>query len=174
MRCNWKRDFVRARAAGLALLLLLAPGCGFVGNLLGARSVTVELANEGEYPIEVEVYYHDDQDVLSDLIDDVGTLRTFTVPPGQTTTFSLSCDDLQAIQVRRAKLLVIGTIGPEASTSVQRDGTNFNCGDRLTFTFDHSAVLIDFAVTFTRARAPSGLDALVAIPPAPSAEPSAG
>jgi hypothetical protein len=43
--------------------------------------------------------------------------------------------------------MVVGEIGPETDTGVLRDGDDFGCGDRITFTFDHSAVIVDFDVT---------------------------
>ncbi len=125
----------------------LALGCDSVGSLLSARTTSVVLFNNGDYPIEVELFFDEDQNVIEDLIDDVGSKQVYTIQPGQSARFSRDCDELQALQIRRAKLQVIGVIGPETSSRIQRDGTNFNCGDQIEVTFDHSAVLIDFNVT---------------------------
>lgn len=138
----------RAGMSGIAVGLLLAfgGGCQFLTNLVGPNSVQVRLQNDADFDVAVTIYVDDDQNVLSDLIDNQGTLLTFTLSPGEVQEFTRDCDDLQAIVVDNAELRVLGQIGPEANTNVLRDGDDFNCGDRISFTFDHSAVLTDFRV----------------------------
>jgi len=70
----------------------------------------------------------------------------FVIPPGGTRTFIRSCDDLQAIVLDDADLLILAGIGPETNTDVLRDGDDFRCGDLIEFTFSHSGAVFDFDV----------------------------
>ena len=130
----------------LAALLGATTGCQFLVGLVTPSTTTVRLVNDGDFDVEATVYIDDDQNVLEDLIDDVGTQLTFTIPPGETREFTRDCNAIQAVMIDNAELRVIGAIGPETSSEVQRDGDDFNCGDIVTFTFDHSALLTDFRV----------------------------
>ncbi len=136
-------------AAGIVGSLLVA-GCGPLSNLLGGSLTTVRLVNDGSYPITVELYIHDDQNVLESLITSVGERITVTVEAGESETITRDCDDLQAIIITDADLNVLGSIGPETDTGVYRDGSDFNCGDTLVFTFTHSLLLLDFDVSFSQ------------------------
>ena len=138
---------------GLAAVLFVG-GCGVAGQLasiLTDDTTTVRLVNNSDFPVEVNIYIDDNQDIPEELIDEDGTFIQYTIPAGETQTFSRDCDDLQAIIIDDADLMVVNAeIGPEDRTDVFRDGDDFNCGDTLVFTFDHSDILIDFAVTFQR------------------------
>jgi len=136
----------------LLVLLAICPvvsGCDALAELFGSDTVTVQLVNDGDLDVEVEIYISDQQEIPELLLTELGTRLEYTVEPGETVTFSRSCDDLQAIIVSSADLQVIGDIGPETSSDVLRDGDDFSCGDTIVFTFDHSLVLIDFDVTVT-------------------------
>ncbi len=135
-----------ASAAALALLIPLT-GCPGLIDLLNPARTTVRVVNNGDFDVDVVIYYDEDQNVLEDLIDDVGTRVEFTIAPGGVQEFSRDCDDLQAIKVVDADLRVVGQVGPETSSGVVRDGDDFGCRDTITFTFDHSAVLVDFDVS---------------------------
>lgn len=130
----------------LAGTLAALGGCTFLGNLWAPTTTKVRLVNNADFDVEVTIYLDEDQNVLDDLIDDVGSKLTFTLAPGEVQEFTRDCGDLQAIKVDPAALDIIGEIGPEATTAVLRDGSDFNCGDLVTFTFDHSALVTDFDV----------------------------
>jgi hypothetical protein len=133
---------------GVALLNMTA-GCGAIGTIIDVfepSETTVSMVNNGDHPVEVLLYYDDEQDAPEDFIEEFGTERQFTVEAGTQESFTLSCEELQAVFIENAELNVVGEIGPEAATSVQRDGEEFNCGDTIIFTFDHSAVLTDFDI----------------------------
>ena len=130
----------------MALLLAVAVGCDAVSDLLSPSRITVSLVNNGEFDVQARFFISEDQNTLEALLTELGDELNFTVPAGETTTFTRDCDDLQAIILDDAELRVLGAIGPEASTDVLRDGDDFGCGDSIVFTFDHSDVLLDFDV----------------------------
>jgi len=121
----------------IALVLPLAGGCDAVSSLIGATSVTVELVNNGDYPVDATMFYYDDQDVIEELLTEIGDEVKRSVAAGETTSFSRDCDKFQAFMLEDADLRVLGDLGPEASTDVFRDGDEFNCGDTIVLTFDH-------------------------------------
>ena len=65
---------------------------------------------------------------------------TRVIGPGEMYTFSRPCDDLQAIVIHDADLGVVGDV--DDSSDVLVDGTDFNCGDTITFTFSHADVVL--------------------------------
>lgn len=143
------------RAAIVALPLIAASpllgGCDALRGLIGVIEETqrtgVQLRNQSDFAVEVVLFYDDDQETVDGLIQETGTERNFTVVAGGTQSFSRPCDDLQAVIIDDADLLVIGEVGPEDRTDVLRDGDEFDCGDTIVFTFDHSDVVVDFEIT---------------------------
>ena len=82
-------------------------------------------------------------------MEEVGEELNLSVPAGSTVSFTRDCDDLQAIMIADADLLVVGNlISPEADTDVLRDGSDFSCGDTLTFTFTHPDIPISLNIGF--------------------------
>lgn len=141
----------RRKPAALAVLACVATavsGCSFLAGLVGTNRVTVRLVNNSDFPVDVRIAIDDQQDVIESAIDDLGTELDFTLAAGESTEFSRDCDSLQAIKVIDAKLQVAGAIGPTAQSSILRDGDEFNCGDTIVFTFDHSGIIVDFDVSF--------------------------
>ena len=134
--------------AGIAAILVTAAvGCEALVGLLRPSETTVVLVNNSDFDVEVVLFYDDDQNILEALLTDVGQEMQITLAAGEQSTFSRDCDDLQAIIIEDADLLLIGQLGPEANTDVLRDGDDFGCGDTITFTFDHSDVLLDFDIS---------------------------
>lgn len=124
--------------------------CDVIGPIIQFRTTTVMLVNNADFPVDVKMFIHDDQIVLESIITEVGQELGFLIPASQTMSFSRSCDELQAIHIEDANLQVIFGAGPDAGTEdVLRDGSDFGCGDTLTFTFDHSDAIGDFDVTFS-------------------------
>lgn len=132
---------------GAAALLPLLSGCSALLGLLTPSSTTVRLVNDGDFDVEVALYYDDDQNVLEAALTEFGTRLEYTLAPGEARTFSRDCDELQAIIVDDADLLLIGEAGPEARSNVLRDGDDFGCGDTIEFRFVHSDLIVDFDVT---------------------------
>jgi hypothetical protein len=134
----------------LALLSVvpLLTSCDAILGLLQPNQVTVRLANNGSFDIEVTVVTSDNQNVTEDILDSTGATTQYTIAAGQVQTFTRNCSSLQAIRIKDAQLLVIGQVGPHTNSAVFRDGTDFNCGSTLTFTFQHGDLLVDFNVTF--------------------------
>jgi hypothetical protein len=134
--------------------MFVLAGCGAVRTLsgrLGAQQVRVTLVNNGDFPVDVRIRYDDEQDIPEDLLDEVGTEVTFTVPEvGGTQTFARDCGEFQAFRIVRADLDVLGEVGPSADTVVQRDGDDFNCGDSITITFEHPQIPTELTVTIVR------------------------
>ena len=127
-------------SAGLA-------GCNSLVGLLRPSETTIVLANDSDFDVEVVLFYDDDQNILELLLTEIGEEMRLTIGAGEQITFSRACDDLQAIIIDDADLLVIGQLGPEVKTDVLRDGKEFGCGDTITFTFDHSDAIFDFFIT---------------------------
>ena len=122
-------------------------GCDSLLGLLRPRETTVVPINSGDFDVEVELFYDDDQNILEALLTEIGEEMTLTIGAGEQRTFSRDCDDLQAIIIEDADLLLIGQLGPEVKTDVLRDGNEFGCGDTITFTFQHSDAIFDFSIT---------------------------
>lgn len=141
--CRWSWSI-----GGLCVLMTVA-GCDALFSLFQPNTVRVLLVNNGDFDVEVDLYISDEQDVPEAVLTSLGTQLEYTVAPGASASFSRDCNDLQAIIVDDADLRIVGGIGPETDTGVFRDGDDFNCGDTIIFTFDHSGILIDFDVSFT-------------------------
>jgi len=137
----------------IGTLLVLVAGCDALPALLGTLQpnlVTVELVNNSsDFAVEGTLFYDNDQYTIEGILVETGTERTFTLAAGRRSSFSVHCDDLQAIIIHNASLQIVGDVGPEANTNVLRDGDDFGCGDTIVFTFDHSDVLVDFDVNVT-------------------------
>ncbi len=135
-------------AATVVLILLAAnASCDSLVGLIRQRETTIVLANDSDFDIKVVLFYGDDQNILEALLTEVGEEMTLTIGAGEQSTFSRDCDDLQAIIIDDADLLLVGQLGPEVKTDVLRDGNEFGCGDTITFTFDHSDAIFDFSIT---------------------------
>ena len=139
-----RRTLVPALMAGLTCGMT---GCGFVLDQVTPNTTTVRLVNDGDFDVHVELFIDDDQEIPRDLLTEVGTNLEFTLSPGEATSFSRDCDDLQAIVIDSADLDIVGDVGPSADTDVLRDGSDFGCGDTIRFAFDHSDVVVDFDIS---------------------------
>ncbi len=135
--------------------ITLTAGCGAALQAAGALQgdeVTVVLRNSSDdFDVEVTLFYDDDQNILEGVLTETGTQVDTVVLAGQSVTLTRDCDDLQAIIIEDADLLLIGELGPETDTDVLRDGDEFGCGDTLVFTFSHpdEDIPLDLNVTFT-------------------------
>ena len=110
----------------------------------------VELRNDASFPVEVRLFFDDDQNLPEEVLERDGVERTFTLDPGETQSFGEACENLQAIFIKDASLRVIGGIGPGASTGVFREPDDFGCGDTLRFRFTQNAIATDLDIEFTR------------------------
>lgn len=131
----------------LALALCPLLGCDALLSVLTGDTVRVSLVNDSDFDITVSLFIYDEQLVPEFLITELGDESVFFVPAGQTVVFFRICEELQAIMIDDADLLVDGGFGPEANSDVLRDDDDFSCGNTITFTFDHSAAILDFDVT---------------------------
>ncbi len=142
---------MKARQASKAvwlLVVLAVMGCDGIGSLIRSSTVTVLLVNNSDHTVTVTIFIADQQDIPKFGLTSLGERIERTVQAGTTDSFTRDCDDLQAIIVDNADLEVPGgLLKPDTSTGVLRDGTDFSCGDSITFTFDHSSLLVDFNVT---------------------------
>lgn len=145
----------RIRSKGMLLSFLIATslavtgGCGLYDTLLsylGPKQTTVRFINNGDFAVEGKVIIGDDQETTEDLLQATGTEISFSVDAGGTSSFSRDCDEIQALLLDDANLQVVGGAGPDTRSGLLRDGSDYNCGDRITFTFDHSAIITDFDV----------------------------
>ena len=132
-----------------AVTTVLGSGCP-IGGLIPESQTTVRLLNNAESEVDVQLFYGDDQNALEAVIEEFGSEVNQVLSAGGAFSFSRDCDDLQAIFINDADLNIVGTIGPEASTDVYRDGSDFGCGDTITFTFTQNALATDLDIAFSR------------------------
>ena len=97
---------------GVIGLLVTLPSCDALDDIIGPTLVTVRLVNTGDFAVDVELYYDNEQLTPEILLTEIGEQLEFTVPAGETRTFSRSCDDLQALMIEDADLNIIGGLGP--------------------------------------------------------------
>jgi hypothetical protein len=135
----------------LAAAVSACSGCDLPANLFQPNQVKVVMTNNADFRVNVEIFIHDQQEIPKAILIEIGQHSEFSLAPGETTSFSRDCEDLQAIVIDNAELMIVGQIGPEAETDVLRDGDDFGCGDTIDFTFDHSPVIVDFDI-FTAVR----------------------
>lgn len=136
--------------ASLALVALATSaltGCSFLLDLLPTSQVQVEFVNDTDFSVTVQAFYNEDDDALELVLEETGTEVNQTIPAGETRSFTRNCADLGAIYIERAELNVVGSIGPEDGTGVQRQGSNFDCGETLRFTFTGNALDLNISVS---------------------------
>jgi len=133
--------------APLAVAFPTLSGCDAVSNLFQPDRVAVSLINNADFTVNVELFIDDQQEIPREVLTEIGQKLEFSIPAGETVSFSRDCDDLQAIVIDHAELMIVGQIGPEADTDVLRDGDDFGCGDTIDFTFDHGPLVLDFDVS---------------------------
>jgi len=129
--------------------LMLGFGCSALIGLVQPSTVTVQIVNNGTFPIVTTFYIDKDENIFDFLIKELGTKIEDTVQAGQSTTLTRSCSDLGAIILDKAELQIVGSVGPDTSDGILRQGEDFSCGDTITYTFNHSDALLDFDVTVT-------------------------
>lgn len=143
---NNNRNLASRIRLGLIILAIL-PGCNTILGQLRPAITTVRLVNNSDFSVRVTVVYADDQNLPRVVLEEIGTHLEFTLEAGEVTSFSRDCDDLQIVAIEKAELLVFADSGPTTESGTLRDGSDFGCRDIITFTFDHSPILTDFAVS---------------------------
>lgn len=127
-------------------LIAAVAGCDSLLAIVSSNTVTVRLVNTTDYPVDVEVFISDDDDARAALITELGDEIQRTVPGGMTSSFSRTCEELQAIIIDDANLQLILGWGPDADSSLLLDGEHFHCGDTITFTFTYTELTMDFDI----------------------------
>jgi len=131
-------------ALGIAVLAATA-GCGVL-DLLLPSTTTVRLVNNGNFTVEGELFHGDEQFTIKELLKETGEELNFSIPSGETQTIIRDCDEIQAIFIDDARLQAL-LLTPDDDTELLQDGTDFDCGDTITYTFTHSAILTDFEIS---------------------------
>lgn len=129
-------------AVGLLAAMNLGSGCP-----LSPSTTTVQFVNNAKFPVEVQLFYGDSQLSSKTALDAFGTERNLTIAAGATQSFSDDCDNLQAVYIKKAAQVIVGDLGPDRDTDVLRDGSDFFCGDTITYTFTGSLLIVDFDVS---------------------------
>ncbi len=130
----------------IAMPLVLVSLAGLTG--CPDTQTSVVLDNRTPFPVDVELFYDDEQNIPEDLIDDTGARLTFTLAPGEVSSFSRPCEDLQAVIIADADMRILPTVSPEANTRLYHEPDDFGCGDTLTFTFTADALGTDLDISF--------------------------
>ncbi|HKQ50528.1 MAG TPA: hypothetical protein VJZ71_20825 [Phycisphaerae bacterium] len=128
-----------------AALVIAVGGCELFFNL-GQNRTSVRLVNNADFTVEVDLYISNEQDIPREVLTVLGDKLEFTLAPGESTSFMRDCDDLQAVVIDDANLRDSGFFEPDADTNVLRDDGDFDCGDTIVFTFDHSSAVTDFHI----------------------------
>lgn len=144
---------MRARGLTISLLALagvaVLSGCDELAALFGPSRTFVRLVNDSDHRVDVLLIRggENEQDAPRELLEEIGDEERFSLGIGEARTASWDCDEIQAVFIDNAELMIGGTeIGPEADTGVLRDGDEYGCGDVIEFRFDHSGVIVDFDV----------------------------
>lgn len=132
--------FFRIAFALACVSLLAIAGCP-------QPSTVAQMTNNADSTVRVRVYYSSEQEVGETVLEEFGQRVEFDLAPGETQSISRDCDDLQAILVE-GELRLIGNIGPEETSRVYRDGSDFGCGDLVRFSFTQSALGTDLNISF--------------------------
>ena len=105
--------------------------------------------NDPFIEIQGTLFFGDQQDMPEELLtnDLLATEVDFDIGAGASTVILAEpCDDLQAIIIDKAELLLLPGLSPDTGSNVLRDGEDFRCGDEIVFTF---TLAPDFTVTGT-------------------------
>lgn len=134
---------------------LTMSGCDVLSLLL-PNTMTVMLVNPGTLTVDGTLFYDEDESAL-DLVDDVNGLdnflrefgeeMSFTLASGETSTFTRSCSDLQAIFIDDANVRVLGVVTSDDDTDPIRQGDDFDCGSTITYTFNYSELGLGLSIT---------------------------
>jgi hypothetical protein len=119
-------------------------------SCLPGQQTSVILRNNTSFPVDVELFYDDEQDIPEVLLEENGTRLTFTLAPGEAQSFSRPCEDLQAVFINDADMRIAPGISPEASTRVYREPDDFTCGNTLTFTFTAANLGTSLEISFSQ------------------------
>ena len=131
---------------GIASTLSLLVGCFLVScdslpgilDLFLPTTTSVRFVNDTGFTVEGTLYYSDQQDIPEVMLtnDVLATELDFTLSAGaDRVILAESCEELQAIIIDKAEMLLFPGISPDADTGVFRDGDEFNCGNEIVFTF---------------------------------------
>jgi len=111
-------------------------------------STVAEFRNDTASTVRVAGRFSSEQDIPEEVLEETGNTFEFDLAPGEVQSILRDCDDFQAVQVR-GELRLLGDIGPEETTRVYRDGSDFGCGDGLIFRFTQSALGTDIDISFS-------------------------
>ncbi len=134
-------------AVGMTVAII---GCEGVWDIILPSTVTVTLINHSpSFDVEAILFHDDEDDLPKFLLVETGVQLDIIVGPGEEAGFSRSCDELRSLVLDDADLLILGGFGPETSSDVLRIDDEYECGDEIIFTFDHSDLMLDFDVSWT-------------------------
>lgn len=103
--------------------------------------VTVKYVNDAEADVAVSLLSLKDDDKDEDDLRDDGRQYDTLVAQGATETVVLDCDRAGSLMIDRAKLFVVGDIGPSTGSDAFHMGDDYGCGDQITFDFYNSPSL---------------------------------
>lgn len=102
------------------------------------RVVTVQYVNDADADVLTSLLYMSDDDKDKDDLQEDGRQIDTLTPKGETKQIVLDCDEAGSLAIDRAKLLLIGDIGPTADTDDLHIDHDYGCGDTITFTYYNS------------------------------------
>jgi hypothetical protein len=66
----------------ISIVAVAAGGCDFLIDFIPPEVTTVTLVNDGAFPVEVTLFYDEEQDIPEALLTEAGTELNFTIPAG--------------------------------------------------------------------------------------------
>ncbi len=138
----------------VVFLAIGSAGCdnlrGILGQLsIGPSTITLELVNETDLPVDPAVFVSDLSDVIIEGLTDFvltldGNEQNFgDLVPGETVTRVYDCDDFKAVQASDAELITGIGISPDDDSALFVDEEDFRCGDTLRITYSGSITNFD-------------------------------
>lgn len=128
---------------GLATMGVLGGDCDgisieFPGGAIWLKTVTVELTNLTDYPVDPWIYVDDHEDVFFDF--QMVTSENFVyvdppVQPGETVTLRFGCDEIGTIKSHYAEMLTPFDTVESDNDPFLREEDDFECGDTIHFIF---------------------------------------
>jgi hypothetical protein len=110
------------------------------------RVVTVHYINDADGDVAVSLLAHGDDDMDEDDLEEDGREYNTLVPLGGEETLVFDCDRAGSIMIDRAKLFVVGDLGPSMGTDAFHIGEDYECGDTINFGFYNNPLLTDLYV----------------------------
>jgi hypothetical protein len=131
----------RCLTAAAVLMLPVAGGCDGLGLSGILQSLTVELVNETDYPVDPGLYADDDDRTFFEfnIRTDENFVDVGIVPAHSTVRVPLSCDEAGTMMTYAARQIRSGSDRFSDNDPIVYEDGDFDCHDVISFVFRDSA-----------------------------------